>query len=251
VTALQERRGDQAPESQPFALQVTDLHAGYGVVEVLHGVSLAVSHGGVLAVLGPNGAGKTTTVRAISGLIRPMHGQIHVSGVEVTGASPDALARAGVCVVPEGRGVFPRLSVEEHLRLIAPSPGAVKDVEEKVFAHFPALADRRAQLVGTMSGGEQQMVAMARAVALDSRLVVVDELSMGLAPRVVDDLYEHLGTLAASGVAIVVIEQFAHDVLGLADEAVVISHGVVVARGLPADIAQDLEGLYLANSPQP
>ncbi|WP_101524689.1 ABC transporter ATP-binding protein [Nocardioides houyundeii] len=231
------------------ALRVVDLHAGYGIVEALHGVSLSVRRGGVLAVLGPNGAGKTTTVRAISGLVPPTHGQVYVDGVDVTGASPDGLARAGVCIVPEGRGIFPRLSVDEHLRLIAPSSRAHKLIEEKFFTHFPVLRDRRAQLVGTMSGGEQQMVAMARAVALDSTVVIVDELSMGLAPRVVEDLYQHLGALASAGVAVVIIEQFIHDVLGLADEAVVINHGVVVARGLPGDISEQLEGLYLANGP--
>ncbi|WP_426246514.1 ABC transporter ATP-binding protein [Nocardioides sp. LHG3406-4] len=249
MTSVAGTHARPAASDEPPALQVVDLHAGYGVVEVLHGVSLSVRRGGVLAVLGPNGAGKTTTVRAVSGLVPPTHGQVRIEGVDVTGASPDGLARAGVCIVPEGRGIFPRLSVDEHLRLIAPNPRALKGVQERFFARFPALGDRRAQLVGTMSGGEQQMVAMARAVALDSRLVIVDELSMGLAPRVVEDLYRHLGALAADGVAIVIIEQFIHDVLGLADEAVVLNHGVVVARGLPGDISEQLESLYLANGP--
>ncbi|MCM2389635.1 ABC transporter ATP-binding protein [Streptomyces albipurpureus] len=250
---LGERAGANPDGTKPAAgsaaLALVGLHAGYGQIEVLHGISLSVDPGGVLAVLGANGAGKSTTVRALSGLITPTHGRVVIHGVDVTGAAPDALARLGVCVVPEGRGVFPRLSVEEHLRLISPNRASVREIQNRVYEQFPRLGERRRQLAGTMSGGEQQMLAMARAVALDNRVVVVDELSMGLAPRVVEQLYEHIRTLASTGVAVVVIEQFIHEILGLADHAVVLSQGTVVAEGVPSDIGETLEGLYLAAGP--
>jgi len=230
-------------------LELRDVSAAYGRIEVLHGVDLAVGAGEVLALLGPNGAGKTTTVRVIGGLLRPTGGRVLVAGHDVTGASPDGLARAGVCVVPEGRGVFPRLTVEEHLRLAAPRRKDVPRVLEVAFGHFPRLAERRRQPAGTLSGGEQQMLALARAVAQDPPLLVVDELSMGLAPLIVEHLYEHVAALAASGVSIVVVEQFAHDVLGVAHHAVVVQHGRIIRADTPAAIADDLADLYLATAP--
>ncbi len=229
-------------------LELRDVSASYGHIEVLHNIDLRLDTGTVLAVLGPNGAGKTTTVRVISGLMRPTGGRVLMSGHDVTGVSPDDLARAGVCVVPEGRGVFPRLTVEEHLRLAAPSRAAAPRVIEQAFEHFPALAGRRTQLAGTLSGGEQQMLALARAVAGSPALLVVDELSMGLAPIIVERLYDHVRQLAASGVSIVIVEQFAHDVLGIADWAVVMQHGRIVRADAPALVASELADLYLATT---
>ena len=230
-------------------LELRDVAAAYGRIDVLHGIDLAVGRGQVLALLGPNGAGKTTTVRVIGGLLRPTSGRVLIAGHDVTGASPDGLARAGVCVVPEGRGVFPRLTVEEHLRLVAPSRRDVPRVLEVAFGHFPRLGERRRQAAGTLSGGEQQMLALARAVAQDPPLLVVDELSMGLAPLIVAHLYEHVAALAAGGVAIVVVEQFAHDVLGVADHAVVMQHGRIIRSASPGAIADELADLYLATTP--
>jgi len=230
-------------------LELRDVSAAYGRIEVLHGIDLAVGAGEVLALLGPNGAGKTTTVRVIGGLLRPTGGRVLVAGHDVTGASPDGLARAGVCVVPEGRGVFPRLTVEEHLRLASPRRKDVPRVLEVAFGHFPRLAERRRQPAGTLSGGEQQMLALARAVVQDPPLLVVDELSMGLAPLIVEHLYEHVAALAASGVSIVVVEQFAHDVLGVAHHAVVMQHGRIIRADTPVAIADDLADLYLATAP--
>jgi branched-chain amino acid transport system ATP-binding protein len=230
-------------------LELCDVSAAYGQIEVLHGIDLRVGAGEVLALLGPNGAGKTTAVRVVGGLLRPTGGQVLVAGHDVTGAAPDGLARAGVCVVPEGRGVFPRLTVEEHLRLAAPRRRDIPATLQAAFHHFPRLAERRGQAAGTLSGGEQQMLALARAVAQSPPLLVVDELSMGLAPLVVAHLYEHVAALAAAGTSIVVVEQFAHDVLGIAHQAVVMQHGRIIRADTPAAIADDLADLYLATAP--
>jgi branched-chain amino acid transport system ATP-binding protein len=229
-------------------LELLDIRAAYGQIEVLHGIDVNVSRGEVLAVLGPNGAGKTTLVRVISGLLRPTHGRVIVAGTDVTGVGADALARAGVCVIQEGRGIFPRLTVEEHLRLALPRRRGGDDQLARVYEHFPRLAERRRQVAGTMSGGEQQMLALSRALIWNPPLLIIDELSMGLAPMVVQTLYKTVRGLAAQGTTIVVVEQFAHDILGFADHAIVLQHGEVVRTDTPAVIAQDLAELYLAAS---
>ncbi|MFI0406840.1 ABC transporter ATP-binding protein [Actinomadura sp. 3N508] len=228
-------------------LELRGVSAAYGQIEVLHGIDLTLQAGHVLAVLGPNGAGKTSTVKVIAGLLRPTNGRVELCGRDVTNASADQLSRAGVCVVPEGRGVFPRLSVEEHLKLSAWGTGG-REARARVYDAFPRLYERRKQLAGTMSGGEQQMLALSRAIARQPALLIVDELSMGLAPMVVEQLYEHVRAVAAQGVSIVLVEQFVHDVLGLADAAIVMQHGTVVRSGHPRDLAEDLAGLYLAAS---
>ena len=226
-------------------LEVLDIRAAYGQIEVLHGIDVSVEPGKVLAVLGPNGAGKTTLVRVISGLLRPAHGRVIIAGTDVTGVRGDALARAGLCVIQEGRGIFPRLTVEEHLRLAMPRRGG-PELLAGVYEQFPRLAERQRQVAGTLSGGEQQMLALSRALIWNPPLLIIDELSMGLAPRVVELLYETVQALAARGTTIVVIEQFAHDILGFADQAVVLQHGRVVRTDTPASIAKDLAELYLA-----
>ena len=229
-------------------LELLDIRAAYGQIEVLHGIDISVPRGEVLAVLGPNGAGKTTLVRVISGLLRPTHGRVIIAGTDVTGVGADALARAGLCVIQEGRGIFPRLTVEEHLRLAVPGRRGGADLLARVYEHFPRLAERRRQVAGTMSGGEQQMLALSRALIWNPPLLIIDELSMGLAPRIVQTLYKTVQTLAATGTTIVVIEQFAHDVLGFADQAIVLQNGQVVRTDTPAAIAQDLAELYLASA---
>jgi branched-chain amino acid transport system ATP-binding protein len=229
-------------------LELLEIRAAYGQIEVLHGIDVSVEPGKVLAVLGPNGAGKTTLVRVISGLLRPTQGRVIIAGTDVTGVRGDALARAGLCVIQEGRGIFPRLTVEEHLRLAMPRRGG-SQLLTRVYEQFPRLAERQRQVAGTLSGGEQQMLALSRALIWNPPLLIIDELSMGLAPRVVELLYETVRALAARGTTIVVIEQFAHDILGFADQAVVLQHGRVVRTDTPASIAKDLAELYLAATP--
>jgi branched-chain amino acid transport system ATP-binding protein len=229
-------------------LELAGVHAAYGPIDVLHGVDLRVGRGEVLAVLGPNGAGKTTLVRIIAGLLRPTHGRVLMGGHDVTGVPADRLAGAGLCVVPEGRGVFPRLTVDEHLQLVVGGGRRNGEPLDRVFTQFPRLAERRSQVAGTLSGGEQQMLALARAVARRPALLVIDELSMGLAPKIVEQLYGHVRALAADGVPIVVVEQLAHDVLGVATHVAVLQQGRVVRTGEPDAVAADLADLYLATN---
>jgi branched-chain amino acid transport system ATP-binding protein len=226
-------------------LELEGIRAGYGGIEILHGVDLAIAPGQVVALLGPNGAGKSTTVKVCSGLVRPTAGALRVAGTDVTGATSDQLARLGVCTIPEGRGVFPNLTVRENL-WVATGLGTKRDeLEQRAFAQFPRLADRREQLAGTLSGGEQQMLAMSRALATDPAVLLFDELSMGLAPLIVTQLYEIVEQLAESGVSILLVEQFASAVLGIADVAAIMVHGEITSIGTPSDIEAELSSAYL------
>jgi branched-chain amino acid transport system ATP-binding protein len=235
---------DDATPAVPV-LQLAAVRAGYGRIDVLHGIDLELLPGEVFALLGPNGAGKSTTLAVASGQIMPTTGGVFLCGREVTGASPDALARAGVCLIPEGRGIFPNLTVVENLRMATYTGHSYNDILELAFAQFPRLGERRKQTAGTMSGGEQQMLAMARALATEPALLLIDELSMGLAPIVVDELYEHVRRIAASGLSILIVEQFAHEILGLADRAGIMLHGRLLHTGPPANIASELSDAYL------
>ena len=178
-------------------LEVVDLHAAYGRIEVLRGVNLTVPKGAVMALLGPNGGGKSTLTKIISGQKAPTSGHIHLAGVNVRNADSEELARVGLCTIPEGRSVFPNLTVEDNLTLMSYAGVPAEAVLETAFAYFPRLLERRKQLAGTMSGGEQQMLAMSRALASDPALLLLDELSMGLAPLIVDELYETVAQIAA------------------------------------------------------
>jgi branched-chain amino acid transport system ATP-binding protein len=226
-------------------LELRGLHAAYDAIEVLHGIDLVVRPGQVVAVLGPNGAGKTTLLRVVSGELEPTRGDVLVGGRRMNGARPSDLAKAGLCTIPEGRGVFPNLTVRENLWMMTHRGHSRAEVEAAAYEQFPRLEERRDQLVGTMSGGEQQMLAVARAVATRPALLLLDELSMGLAPLVVKELFAVVGRLAASGVAILVVEQFAEAVLKLADHAVVVSRGRVAASGTPTEINRVLRTAYL------
>lgn len=226
-------------------LELRDVRAAYGRIEVLHGVDLVVPEGSVVALLGPNGGGKTTTLKVASGQLATTAGCVHLAGRHINGASPDALARLGVCTIPEGRGVFPNLSVRENLRMVTYAGTDLVQVEERAYATFPRLAERRGQLAGTMSGGEQQMLAMARGLAVDPHLLFLDELSMGLAPLIVEELYEIVAEIARGGVSILVVEQFARTVLGVADYAAIMLQGRIASVGEPADIAEELEAAYM------
>ena len=226
-------------------LELSAVRAAYGEIEVLHGVDLSVGEGQVVALLGPNGAGKSTTVKVCAGLLRPTAGEVLVGGHDVTGATSDQLARLGVCTIPEGRGIFPNLTIRENLWM-ATQVGVDRDhVEAVAFARFPRLGERRTQLAGTLSGGEQQMLAMSRALATDPAVLLLDELSMGLAPLIVGQLYEIVQQIADGGVSILVVEQFATAVLGIADVAAIMLHGEVTAIGSPSDIEAELSSAYL------
>jgi len=229
-------------------LEVIDVHAAYGRIEVLRGVDLVVPKGAVMALLGPNGAGKSTLVKVISGQMSPTSGDIHLGGVHVRAAGPHELARLGLTTVREGRSVFPNLTVEENLTLMSYAGVPAPAVLETAYSYFPQLAARRHQLAGTMSGGEQQMLSMSRALASDPALLLLDELSMGLAPLIVEELYETVAGIAESGVSILCIEQFARTALRVADYAAVMSGGRIVATGEPGEILDSMADLVLGGA---
>ncbi len=229
-------------------LEVLDLHAAYGRIEVLRGVDLVVPKGAVVALLGPNGAGKSTLLKVISGQMAPTSGDIHLAGVHVTDAKPDELARLGLTTIPEGRSVFPNLTVEENLRLMSYAGVSADKVLDTAFSYFPRLHQRRGQLAGTMSGGEQQMLALSRALASDPALLMLDELSMGLAPLIVEELYDTVAEIAESGVSILVVEQFARTALRVSDYAAVMQGGRVVATGEPDEINATMSDVMLGGA---
>jgi branched-chain amino acid transport system ATP-binding protein len=229
-------------------LEVLDLHAAYGRIEVLRGVDLTVPKGAVVALLGPNGAGKSTLLKVVSGQMAPTSGDIHLAGVHVTDAKPDELARLGLTTIPEGRSVFPNLTVEENLRLMSYAGVAAEKVLDTAFSYFPRLHQRRGQLAGTMSGGEQQMLALSRALASDPALLMLDELSMGLAPLIVEELYDTVAQIAESGVSILVVEQFARTALRVSDYAAVMQGGRVVATGEPDEINATMSDVMLGGA---
>jgi branched-chain amino acid transport system ATP-binding protein len=231
------------------AIELRDVRAGYGRIEVLHGVDLVVPAGSVFALLGPNGAGKSTTLQVISGNITPKSGCVHIGGTHVNGARPEALAKAGVSRIPEGRGVFPNLTVEDNLRMWTYAAGmSAAEVRDRAFARFPRLAERRGQRAGTLSGGEQQMLAMSRALVADPAILLLDEISMGLAPIIVQGLYELVRQLAEEGITMLVVEQFANTALAVADYAAVMTQGRVTAVGEPQDIADQVSAAYLGGA---
>jgi branched-chain amino acid transport system ATP-binding protein len=232
----------------PPILELIDVHAAYGRIEVLRGVDLVVPRGAVLALLGANGAGKTTLLRVISGLMPATSGDIHLGGVHVSGASADRLNRAGLCMVPEGRGVFPNLTVEENLWLASYTGRPVEQIQAAAYARFPRLKERRRQLAGSMSGGEQQMLSLARALASEPALLLLDELSMGLAPLVVESLYDSVAEIAQQGVSILVVEQFAASALRVCDYAAVMQAGRISDSGEPAEIEGRLNDLYFGGA---
>jgi branched-chain amino acid transport system ATP-binding protein len=231
------------------AIELIDLYAGYGRIEVLHGVSFAVPSGSVYALLGPNGGGKSTTLQVISGALRPTSGCVHIAGAHVNGASPDALTRAGVVRIPEGRGIFPNLTVDDNLRMWTYAAGAsLRSVQKTTFTRFPRLEERRHQRAGTMSGGEQQMLAMSRALVARPAVLLLDEISMGLAPIIVSELYALVRQLAEEGITILLVEQFATTALRVADFAAVMTQGRIVAVGEPQDIEAQVSEAYLGGA---
>jgi branched-chain amino acid transport system ATP-binding protein len=236
------RGGASAPErpsrdaGAPPVLELDHVSVAYGGMRALSDVSLVVPEGCVVALLGPNGAGKSTTLRAVSGLVRPEHGRIVVDGVRVDRRPPHATARLGVVHVPEGRGIFPSLSVRENLEMCRYAVGEEVDPVVGAVELFPALAGRLRQLAGTLSGGEQQMLALARALLSEPRLLMVDEISMGLAPLIVAQLFDRLRERAEAGTSLLLVEQYIDAALDLADYVYVLDKGRVVDVGEPVDV---------------
>jgi branched-chain amino acid transport system ATP-binding protein len=234
-----------APRRTPSPLELLDVRAGYGRIEVLHGVSIAVPTGGVAALLGPNGAGKTTALGIMSGLLKPTSGCRHVHGRHVNRAAADELARIGVCHVREGRSVFPNLTVVDNLQVAASCGASLERLKDVAFTLFPRLQERRKQLAGTLSGGEKQMLALARGLGTDPSVLLVDELSMGLAPLVVGELYEAVAAVAATGVSVLVVEQFATIGMRYADLVYVMSRGTVTYAGPKSGADDAVQAAYL------
>jgi branched-chain amino acid transport system ATP-binding protein len=231
--------------STSSVLELRGVSAAYGRATALWSVDLAVEPGTIAALLGPNGAGKTTLLKVASGLMRPTRGSVLIAGQDVTRLSPSRRAKLGLCLIPEGRGIFPRLSVRENLRLHTPPWKTDVSLDEALDA-FPVLRDRLGQRAGSMSGGQQQMLALARCYLAQPRIVLLDEVSMGLAPRVVDDIFESLQKLARSGVTLLIVEQFVNRALAMSDTVYLLKRGRVTFSGPPTELdEQDVLKGYL------
>jgi branched-chain amino acid transport system ATP-binding protein len=232
-------------------LVVNNLYAGYGLSEVLMGTSLTVKKGTLVALIGPNGAGKTTTMRTISGGLRPTRGEILLDGQPVQGLEPSRIARLGLAHSPEGRRVFAPLSVEDNLLLGAYTrlprffgfKAKAADDLDKIYWLFPRLKERQRQLSGTLSGGEQQMLAIGRALMARPKLVLLDEPSMGLAPVIVDEMFDIIRRLKESGITLLLVEQAAKRALEVADYGYVMERGRIAVEGVPAELQKNKQVL--------
>jgi branched-chain amino acid transport system ATP-binding protein len=241
--------GDAAPPSfngtAAPVLELRGVSAAYGRAKTLWSIDLAVERGTIAALLGPNGAGKTTLLKVASGLMRPADGSVLIGGEDATRLSPSRRAKLGLCLIPEGHGIFPRLSVRENLRLHTP-PWNQDVAPDEALDAFPILRDRLGQRAGSMSGGQQQMLALARCYLARPSIVLLDEVSMGLAPRVVDDIFESLQKLARSGVTLLIVEQFVNRALAMSDMVHLLNRGRVTFSGPPTDLdEQDVLKGYL------
>lgn len=216
-------------------LELRGVEAGYGGSTILRGVDLVVPEQSIVALLGSNGAGKTTLLRVASGLLKPTTGRLKLRGSDVTGASAFALAAAGVCHVPEGRGIFSSLTVRENLQLQSPPRQEASSIE-RATSVFPRLGQRLDQVAGTLSGGEQQMLALARSYVQSPAVVLLDEVSMGLAPAVIDEIFDFLTTLAVAGAALLLVEQYVTRALAVADYVYVLAKGAVSFVGEPSEL---------------
>ena len=225
-------------------LEIDALTVDYGPIRALHDVALKVERGQLVGILGANGAGKTTLLRTISGLVRAKSGSIRLDGREIGATRPDEIVRLGIAHVPEGRGIFPDLSVRENLLVGAhtrPSRAEIAADSARMLEMFPALARREKQEGSTLSGGEQQMLALARALMGRPRLLLADEVSLGLAPVITRQVFGHLQMLREQGITIVVVEQNAHLVMKMADHVYVLKHGRLAMHGTPAELASQRE----------
>lgn len=235
------RHADPPIQGAPL-LEVEDLTVRHGEIAAVRGLSFTLREGEVLALLGPNGAGKSSTLRALSGLLRAAAGVVRLGGRRIDGLPAETIARMGMAHVPEGRGIFPDLTVRENLRM--PARGMTRDAFEtaleRVHGYFPRLAERAAQPAGTLSGGEQQQLAIGRALVMQPRLLLLDEMSLGLAPTVVARLFEILARIHADGVAVLLVEQYVGRALAVADTAIVLEKGLVRVSGPASQLAQDV-----------
>jgi len=253
---LERDGGPEMPSAVPM-LQVTELRAGYGGIPVLQGIDLVVNQGELVTLLGSNGAGKTTTLKALSGLLRPSGGTVRFCGEVVTGTRPERMVARGVSHIPEGREILARLTVEENLLLGAfrrRDKAQVRADIADVYGRFPALATRRRQVAGTLSGGEQQMLAIGRALVGRPRLIMLDEPSLGLSPLLVDQVFALIGQLKEEGMTILLVEQSTRHALRLADQAYVLAGGKVVLSGTAAEMLarEDLvQAAYLGSAGRP
>jgi branched-chain amino acid transport system ATP-binding protein len=220
-------------------LEVKDLAVGYGGAPAIVDIALEVAAGEIVSVIGPNGAGKSTLINAIAGLLRPLRGSLRIDGAELAGLAPHRVCRHGIALVPEGRRLFAGMTVEENLEIGCYRPEARKVRETsfvRVYDLFPVLAERRHQLAGTLSGGQQQMVAIGRALMAGPRLLLLDEPSLGLAPTIVGELFRVLRVVHQEGMAMLLVEQSVAQALDIADRAYVLEEGRIVGAGLPAQL---------------
>jgi branched-chain amino acid transport system ATP-binding protein len=231
-------------------LELKNIHARYGAITALRGVSISVSQGELVALLGVNGAGKSTTLTSIAGVLRPWQGDILFEGSSILGRSPEQIARLGISLVPEGRDIFPSLTVEENLRLGAFTRSEKTEYRRnlnEVFDLFPVLKERLQQPGGTLSGGEQQQLAIARALMSSPRLLMLDEPSLGLAPALVDQIFELIARLHQRGVTILLVEQNVERSLEIVDRAYLMNTGLIENQGTPEQLRTqaDIEGMYM------
>jgi branched-chain amino acid transport system ATP-binding protein len=230
-------------------LSVRDLTVRYGAAQALFGISFEMPQNSALAVLGPNGAGKSTLARAVSGLASSSGGEIRLDDRDITKLSPTAIRRAGMVHLPEGRGIFPGLTVQENLRMaLVVEKTAREGALDRAFEIFPVLGKRRRQLAGTLSGGEQQMLSLARALMVSPRLIIADEMSLGLAPMLVDVVFESLARARAAGVSVLMIEQFASRALAFSDHCLILQRGRVAWSGTTDQAGDELLRGYLGEA---
>ena len=229
--------------------ELQGIAGGYGATTVLRDVSLSIPSGSVVALLGPNGAGKSTTMRVASGLLRPHRGRVVLEGKDVTRTSPSRRARLGICHIMEGRSIFPSLSVRENLLLQAPRGSSTSEILDRTDREFPQLTKRRKQVAGTLSGGEQQMLALMRAYLANPRVVLVDEASLGLAPVIVDHIFAFLERIAHDDVSLLIVEQYASRVLAFASTVYLLSQGRVVYGGPAGELDEEQIFALYANQP--
>jgi branched-chain amino acid transport system ATP-binding protein len=231
-------------------LEVENLGAFYGPTQALHGLTFGLEEGGITTLLGANGAGKTTTLRAISGLVKTT-GEIRFQGGRIDGRKAEDIARRGIAHVPDGRGTFAEFTVEENLRLGAHTRRDRANIAgdfEVVYSYFPNLKERRRQQAGTLSGGEQQMLALAPVLAAPPRLLIADELSLGLAPLIVQSIFTTLAEARAQGVTVILVEQFVHRALAFADRAVILRRGRIIWQGASADAGPEILARYVSET---
>jgi branched-chain amino acid transport system ATP-binding protein len=231
-------------------LELKNIHARYGAITALRGISISVNQGELVALLGVNGAGKSTTLAAVAGVLRPWQGDIHFEGRSIVGKSPEHIARLGISLVPEGRDIFPSLTVEENLRLGAFTRRERTEYSRnlgEVFELFPVLKERLQQAGGTLSGGEQQQLAIARALMSSPRLLMLDEPSLGLAPALVDQIFVLIARLHQRGVTILLVEQNVNRSLEIVDRAYLMNTGLIENQGTPQQLRAhaDIEGIYM------